>query len=72
MKDHEAPERIQRVLPRVLSFLPTARPKVRAKIVELLSYINRRLKVLPNLKLPLADLLLLFTQHAQHATTACT
>lgn len=69
-KDDEVPARIQRVLPRLLTLLPTARPKVTAKIVEVLSHINKRLRVVGAVKLPLAELLSLFGQHASHTVTA--
>uniref|UniRef100_A0A383W1Y8 Proteasome component Ecm29 N-terminal domain-containing protein n=1 Tax=Tetradesmus obliquus TaxID=3088 RepID=A0A383W1Y8_TETOB len=56
-KDDDLQQLLAKLLPALVQKLATAQPKTRAKVLELLSHINKRVRALPGCSLPLLPLL---------------
>eukprot|EP00878_Enallax_costatus_P020969 GHUV01022185.1.p1 GENE.GHUV01022185.1~~GHUV01022185.1.p1 ORF type:complete len:557 (+),score=262.61 GHUV01022185.1:128-1798(+) len=55
-KDEDLQQLLTKLLPALIQKLSTTQPKVRAKVLELLNHINKRVKALPSTQLPLIPL----------------
>ncbi|KAF6252865.1 proteasome stabiliser ECM29 [Scenedesmus sp. NREL 46B-D3] len=56
-KDEDLQQLLAKLLPALVQKMATGQPKTRAKVLELLSHINKRVKALPACSLPLLPLL---------------
>jgi proteasome component ECM29 len=65
--DSQLEQALAKFLPPVLLKTASTRPAVRAKVLELLTHVSKRLKSRPAVQLPVEQLLAQFTDHASSA-----
>ena len=60
---------INRVLPNLLPSLTRPEPDIRNKVIEILNHINKRIKILPQLQLPVTELVMMFVDPLYNASS---
>ena len=60
---------INRVLPNLLPSLTRPEPDIRNKVIEVLNHINKRIKILPQLQLPVTELVMMFIDPLYNTAT---
>ena len=65
---------VARVLPNLLPLLTRPEVQLRDKVIEILQHINKRIKVLPELQLPVSELVMMYIDplYNGHSTTGTT
>ena len=61
---------IQRVLPNLLPSLTRPEPAIRAKVIDILDHVNKRIRILPQLQLPVTELVMMFVDPLYNAATS--